>query len=1077
MPVHVYLAPTACGKTAYVLDLVRRAASDLRCTPVVCVPTHLQVRAWRARLAAEGGAIGVRVGTFEALYARCLDAAGVAYIELTDPIQYRLLRAVVDDLSLPHYAPLRDRPGFIQVLQKLVGEWKAARIEPEALGRAVAAMGNEPRLGELVDIYRAYQQRLQEGGWADRAGIAWLTLETLEERAPSVGRDWPLLIVDGFDNLTEVQIAVLQVLARRVGELVITLTGSADAGRPRLVHQRFAKTARRLEQALQVQAEALPVPPPDRPHALSSLEASLFRGGPARAEPTPAIECVEAPDRVAEVRSAMRWLKSLLAGSAGAEPLRPGDVALLMRDVGPYCPFILQTAAEFELPIRLAGGLALRSNPVISALLDLLRLGLPLSEDDPQPGLPRRLVVEAWRSPYLDWSAHASADAGQPIGIAAGDADALDAAARWGQVIRGLTQWREVLQALAERTASAEYEEERALPVCIPTGAAAQKLLDKFERFVQRIRPPVRAATYRDYVSWVEDMLGSDPQPGMTRQPEQEGPTSLRMVSRARQPAQGEAMPSELGQWDVSALLVLKEVLRGLVWAEETVRTTQSVDYARFFADLEGAVSAATYYPPSRPELEEVLVCDVVQARGVPFRAVALMGMAEGEFPATLVEDPFLRDADRQRLNQQLGARLDLSTQSSEVEYFYETVSRPRSRLLLTRPRLADNGAEWQASPFWQEVKRWAAVEPRRLHTDNVPLPQEVASWPELMESLATYPDCEGLRAWVLHVQPERLEWLRAAVDVLQQRRSGAGGPHNGDLTSAAHEFAVGYGPDRSWSASRLEAYGACPFRFWAAHVLHLEPREEPQEGLTLAQRGNIYHRILERVYLAPGIEDPADLGQLLAALPAVARQVFDEAPRREGFRATAWWQQTRAEIEEHVRRSLQALHGPELADDYVPLAHEAAFDGAQELVVLQGSDRFRLRGRIDRIDRAPDGRVRIIDFKSGGKWGYTNQALTEGKKIQLALYALAARDALHLGEPADGFYWHVQQAEPSSLRLAKYRGENGESALEVAVQHAWAAVRSVRQGEFAPAVPAEGCPSYCPAVAFCWSYRPGFGG
>jgi ATP-dependent helicase/DNAse subunit B len=244
-----------------------------------------------------------------------------------------------------------------------------------------------------------------------------------------------------------------------------------------------------------------------------------------------------------------------------------------------------------------------------------------------------------------------------------------------------------------------------------------------------------------------------------------------------------------------------------------------------------------------------------------------------------------------------------------------------------------------------------------------------------------------------------------------------------------------------------------------------------------VAQRGNIYHRILECVYRAPGVEDPADLRQLLAALPGVARQVLDEAPRREGFRATAWWRQTRAEIEEHVRRSLEALHSPALAGDYVPIAHEVKFDRPQELVISEGNDLFRLHGRIDRVDRAPDGRVRIIDFKSGGKSGYTNQALSDGKKIQLALYALAARDALHLGEPADGFYWHVQQAEPSSLRLAKYCGEGGASALEVAAQHAWAAVRSVRRGEFVPAAPDEGCPSFCPAVAFCWSYRPGFGG
>mgnify|MGYP000022350862 CR=1 FL=1 len=68
-------------------------------------------------------------------------------------------------------------------------------------------------LGELAQIYAAYQARLQAQGWADRAGLGWLAVEALEERAPEVARDWPLLVVDGFDNFTSVQLAMLGVLA------------------------------------------------------------------------------------------------------------------------------------------------------------------------------------------------------------------------------------------------------------------------------------------------------------------------------------------------------------------------------------------------------------------------------------------------------------------------------------------------------------------------------------------------------------------------------------------------------------------------------------------------------------------------------------------------------------------------------------------------------------------------------------------------------------------------------------------------------------------------------------------------
>ena len=55
------LAPAAAGKTTYVLNHVRDAAQGLRATPRVVVASHLQVRAWRRRLAEAGGTIGVRV--------------------------------------------------------------------------------------------------------------------------------------------------------------------------------------------------------------------------------------------------------------------------------------------------------------------------------------------------------------------------------------------------------------------------------------------------------------------------------------------------------------------------------------------------------------------------------------------------------------------------------------------------------------------------------------------------------------------------------------------------------------------------------------------------------------------------------------------------------------------------------------------------------------------------------------------------------------------------------------------------------------------------------------------------------
>jgi ATP-dependent helicase/DNAse subunit B len=200
--------------------------------------------------------------------------------------------------------------------------------------------------------------------------------------------------------------------------------------------------------------------------------------------------------------------------------------------------------------------------------------------------------------------------------------------------------------------------------------------------------------------------------------------------------------------------------------------------------------------------------------------------------------------------------------------------------------------------------------------------------------------------------------------------------------TGLAETFAQRFGTQHTWSGSRLEAYRTCPFLFFVGSVLKLEPRIEPAEGLDARQLGNIYHRILERLYKA--VSDPTDLDQLLTTLPNVTNAVLDESPRREGFRVTAWWAHTRAEIVEKVQRSLEAL--AEIQEDFIPCRYEAPFGlgGEPPLVIGEGEDRLRLRGVIDRVDRAPDGRLRIIDYKTSGP-SVQQEGLLRGKEDPVA--------------------------------------------------------------------------------------------
>ncbi len=1029
------LAPAGHGKTQFVIEQIRAVLAGEPLSPIiVIVPNSIQAAGFRQRLCASGGALGVEIHTFHTLYAELLIRAGQPIPLLPDPVRIRLLHDIVDDLcergAMTHFAALRDKPGFIALLRNTIEELKRARVTPELFSASVKGFG--ARLEEITRVYTAYRDWLQKQNWADNEGRGWLAVIALESNSVLFA-DTRYLAVSGFDEFNPTQLAVLSLLANRAKETLITLTG--DIKNPqRPAQHRFHRAQAALTHSLNIQPEAM-----ESSSMLSSsianIETALFDnviaseakqspvnrenlieeiplldGGVLRAEdrrPRSDIEFVEAQTRAIEARAALRWVKARVV----RDGMKLSDLAILARDLEPYRPFLEETAAEFGIPLHIVGGQPLNENPAVAALLTLLSL----SAND----WGRRALIESWRSPYFDFSEQ---------GIDGNSAATLDEISRAGKVSQGLSQWREAFEMWKKKKMVADEDGES-----LRTMNYDERVNEKFEAFVDLLSPPSRAEI-REYVAFIESLIGDDP--ALLTNLSMRENSGLNMVVNAR------ANPVT-AERDVAALRVFKDVLRGFILAEETL-AADSLEYKTFYADLRSAVESAMFTVAVDAG---VFAASALDGRGLSFEAVVLMGLSEGEFPKQEREDILLCESDRAVLRER-GLPLETKLHGDEGTLFYQAVTRGRQKLLLTRPCLAEDGQAWEPSPFWVEIHRLSGCRPTVRVRGGVRLTNsaEAASNVEWVESA---------RDFDIHI--------KNGIEVLKARMNPkADGIYEGDIsTGPAQVFDLSerFGLAHGWSASRLESYGMCPFEFFVAYALELEPRAEADEGFDVRMLGSMLHKILEEVYGGTELED-------------AARVVFASAPEQYGFRPTALWNQQQAELLRTLKKTIDELN--KVSQGYTPKRMEARFGmGEPSLVLKTSAGEIRLHGYIDRLDAAPNGSLRVIDYKAGSA-AISASHLKDGRRLQLPIYALAARDALGLGEISSGFYWHIQKAEASSLKLEKFEG-GVDAACSLAVVHVGKHVAGIRAGHFEPKAPDEGCPSYCPAINFCWKFKKGF--
>jgi ATP-dependent helicase/nuclease subunit B len=1083
---HLMQSNAGGGKTAYAISQILQQKSENPWESVwVLLPNELQINRFRDRLIATNRSnvlFGVQYFQFYQLYRYLLNRLHLSQRHINRDGVQQLLRRLLQDHPPRYFAPVVERPGFVQLLANFIQELKQSHIQPQAVQRFAEHTGRQKDL-DLADIYARYQEYVTAANIVDREGAGWLALDQLSTADSKHFSDVCMLVVDGFLQVSPLQAKLIGELAEHIPATLITLTGSPDE---RPIHRAFNRLRDRLDKYTQHPITPQFLPPSRQRHpTLEHIETHFYSLSPdLPTAPATNVTLLEAAGHEDEVRGVLRLIKQrLLDGES------PEEMLIVARDLNPYATLLDDIAEDYEVPIAFRHGNSLLHNPAIVAIIKLLRLAIE--------EFPRQAVIDTLRSPYFRIEL-----------LSAEDVDALEQISIMFKVMGGPEDWFTALEQAAD--AFRDEDGENRDPALLPDG-----LSERLQIFFERLVPPT-AQSLLGCIAWLEDLLGPDPSEYREYIAEHSDPEDVLVSEHLQfftQVRAGE--PPAIAVRDMFALHAFRYCLQTMIVGRELARAQHTpLEWADFMHGLLQVVESQNSQREQNAfRHHSVLVTSATEARGLAHQHVYILGLAEGVFPALQSEDPLYSDRERERFEAFHKHEYDLQTtgeRQDDAAVFYECVAQARDTLTLTRPTLDNNANPWPPSVLWTGVAR-LINNPQHIYyrAGQAPTLADAATLREAEVALIAALQSGAQAVEGVHVA-QVLRWMQAEnatrwgmirhgqwVEARREDPTIGFDRYSGVLESPILRSIIAQrlGENHIWSASQFNDFGYCPFRFFANRLLRLQALEEPEEGMDAAQLGSLQHAILEDTYhqffeteLAIS---PENAEEAVRIMHAEADRIFIDAPRRFGFRETQLWQHEQDEI----RRRLEALIHLDFSDDgESPFVRkkggrkrtistiaeqgersvfrlESAFGiaGTPPVELHGPAGTIKARGFIDRIDRVNDQLI-VIDYKSGTSTPSTSD-MEAGRNFQMMLYILAAQQIVERETANDdlqvaaGMFW--------SIRSRKAGGDIAASAAEIESAHETLHhyVQGARAAEF-PVQPSKlqngKCMPYCEFYELC---------
>jgi ATP-dependent helicase/nuclease subunit B len=486
---------------------------------------------------------------------------------------------------------------------------------------------------------------------------------------------------------------------------------------------------------------------------------------------------------------------------------------------------------------------------------------------------------------------------------------------------------------------------------------------------------------------------------------------------------------ARLPQEEARAAGLVERVLSGLRGLDD-IEPTAGLPLLREVVDLE--------LGDSRPRVgrfgEGVLVAPVSSSIGLDVDAMFVLGLSEDLYPGRYGEDSLLPDRARVAAGGQLPTFRELvgrqqrhllaalAAAPSVVASFPRGDLRGRGNRLPSRwllPTLRERSGDRDLA-----ASRWESV-----HADGW-----LTSSPSFSGTLTSTDRPATEQEWRVRTlaagRPAPDPVREAAVAMIRARASTAFTRYDGNLAGLdLPDIADG---EHLVSPTALESWAVCPHAYFVERMLRVEPVESPAEVLEITplEIGRLVHEtfdafVKEMAAELPAAGRPWTSGQR-ARLLQLATVKAAEYERRGVTGHPRLWEQERARILADLTWLLDADNQWRADRRAALLASEMAFgmEGEPPVPVTVTEGRAILfRGRADRVDRAEDGTLLVVDLKTGTSTGFKglgeDDPVAGGTKLQLPVYGYAARQRYGTTDtPVEAAYWFVRRDRGARVSL-----------------------------------------------------------